>query len=246
MRWLVVTNIASLRVSHAWQTWRPFMIELQHQWIVAEQLTSSTWTCAKHLTLSQMTSWSPNWRKMDLIDVPFTRWIIGWMVTLRELWSTAQCPSGDHQQVAFLRSQYCNQCYLTSLYLTWMVGLSAPSASFQMTPRWVVQLTRWRKGMLSSETWTGLRGGVPSNPSQSVMILWFCDNLMKFNKTKYKALHLCQGNLKHKYRLGREWVERRIWGCWLMKDSTWAISVHLQPRKPTVSWAASRVEGPAS
>jgi len=45
---------------------------VQHQWIKEEQLMSSTWTCAKHLTLSCMTSWLPNWRKMDLMDRPLT------------------------------------------------------------------------------------------------------------------------------------------------------------------------------
>ena len=33
---------------------------------------------------------------------------------------------------------------------------------------------------------------------------WACVNLMKFNKTKHRVLHMGQGNLKHKYRLGRE------------------------------------------
>ncbi|KAJ7404828.1 hypothetical protein BTVI_70993 [Pitangus sulphuratus] len=36
----------------------------------AEQLTSSTWTCAKRLTLSHTTSLSPNCRDMDLMDGP--------------------------------------------------------------------------------------------------------------------------------------------------------------------------------
>ncbi|GAB0180274.1 mitochondrial enolase superfamily member 1 [Grus japonensis] len=34
------------------------------------QLTSSTWTCARHLTLSRMTSLSLNWRDMDSMDGP--------------------------------------------------------------------------------------------------------------------------------------------------------------------------------
>ena len=33
-------------------------------------------------------------------------------------------------------------------------------------------------------------------------------NLMKLNKAKSKVLHVGQGNPKHKYRLGREQIER--------------------------------------
>ncbi|KFV10286.1 hypothetical protein N340_14037, partial [Tauraco erythrolophus] len=36
---------------------------------------------------------------------------------------------------------------------------------------------------------------------------WTCENLMKFNKAKCKVLHVGRGNPKHKYRLGREWIE---------------------------------------
>ena len=32
-------------------------------------------------------------------------------------------------------------------------------------------------------------------------------NLMEFNKAKGKVLHMGQGNSKHKYRLGDEWIE---------------------------------------
>ena len=36
---------------------------------------------------------------------------------------------------------------------------------------------------------------------------WACANLMKFNNAKCKVLHVFLGNPKHKYRLGREWIE---------------------------------------
>ncbi|KAK4827294.1 hypothetical protein QYF61_016521 [Mycteria americana] len=36
---------------------------------------------------------------------------------------------------------------------------------------------------------------------------WACVKLMKFKKAKCKVLHMSWGNPKHKYRLGREWIE---------------------------------------
>ncbi|GAB0188306.1 triadin [Grus japonensis] len=36
---------------------------------------------------------------------------------------------------------------------------------------------------------------------------WARVNLMKFNKAECKVLHMVQGNPKHNYRLGREWIE---------------------------------------
>ena len=78
---------------------------------------------------------------------------------------------------------------------------------------------------------------------------WTCVNLMEFNKAKCKVLQ--EGQAISNTSTG--WVEsgsraalrRRTWGYWRMRSSTWAGNVRLQPRKPTVSWAASREAWPA-
>jgi len=51
---------------------------------------------------------------------------------------------------------------------------------------------------------------------------WAHVNLMKLNKAKCSVLHLTQGNPKHGYRLGDEWMRaalwRRTWGYLWMKN----------------------------
>jgi len=39
---------------------------------------------------------------------------------------------------------------------------------------------------------------------------WTCVNHMKFYKAKCKVLHVGRGNPKHKYRLGKEWLESSL------------------------------------
>ena len=66
--------------------------------------------------------------------------------------SGGQCLDGDQWQVVPLKGQHWNQCFLTSSSVTLTVGSSAPSASLQMTPSCVVQLTRQRDRMPSRRT----------------------------------------------------------------------------------------------
>ena len=51
-----------------------------------------------------------------------------------------------------------------------------------------------------------------------------CATVMKFNKAKWKVLHVGQSNPKHKDSLGGDWIEssperRRTWSYWLMRRS---------------------------
>jgi len=49
-------------------------------------------------------------------------------------------------------------------------------------------------------------------------------NHTKFNEAKRKVWHVGWGNPKHKYRLGREWLEsspeEKDWGYWWVRSST--------------------------
>ena len=96
---------------------------------------------------------------MDLMDGWLSGLGIDWMVTLKELRSTARCPSGDQWWVVSLKGRYWDRCCLTSLLATWAVELSAYSASLPTTPSCVLRLTHWREGMTSRGILTSWRGG---------------------------------------------------------------------------------------
>lgn len=74
-----------------------------------------------------------------------------------------------------------------------VVELTAPSASLQMTPSWVVQMIQ-QKNRWHPEEPLGLER-------------WVYTNLMKFKKAKCKVMQPGWGNSKCQYRLEDEWIE---------------------------------------
>ena len=116
------------------------------------------------------------------------------------------------------------------------VGVSASSASSPATPGCVVRSACWKEGIPSRGTWTDLRG-VPVQTSWSSRrpSARFCTWVRAIPSTN-------RGWMENGLRAA---LPRRTWGYWWMKSSTWLSNVCSQPRRPTISWAASKAVWPA-
>jgi len=85
-RWSKTASMVSPKVDCAWSIWWPSVTEWWLRWMGEGQRMSPTWTSAKPLTWSLTTSFSLNWRSMDLKDGLFDGLRTGWLDAGKGLW----------------------------------------------------------------------------------------------------------------------------------------------------------------
>ena len=134
------------------------------------------------------------------------------------------------------RAQFWGQSCLTSLPMTLVRGLSAPSTSWQMTPNWVGQSICFRVARLCRGIWTGwidglrsvVRGLTRSGAGSCTLVTKTPCNTTGLGKSGWRAAR-----------------QRRTLGCWLTPRWTRASSVPRWPRRTTASWLLSGIVWPA-
>jgi len=98
-------------------------------WCGLPRLQPSLWHCLPQYFSGEAGSPWPG-------QLHFAGWRAGWRAGPREWWWMELNPADDRSWVMFSRDWYCHLSCLISLLMTWMMALSAPSVSLQMTPSW--------------------------------------------------------------------------------------------------------------
>ncbi|PKU46973.1 rna-directed dna polymerase from mobile element jockey-like [Limosa lapponica baueri] len=157
---------------------------LQHWWTREEHLTSSTQICAKVSKLER-----------HRFDGWTTQWIRNWL-------------DGRTQRLAVnssiskwrpVKSGIPQKSILGPTLFNIFVG--SMDSGIECT------LSKFADNTKLCGVANTLEGRGATQRDLDRLERWACANLMKFNQSKYKVLHLSDGNPKHKYRLGGEWLE---------------------------------------
>ena len=151
-----------------------------------------------------------------------------------------------------LRDPYWDQCCLIFSSVTQTVRSSAPSASLQMTPSWVVQLTHQKDGMPPTGTWTSWRNGL-CEPHEDLGVLvderssaWPSNVCLQPRRptsswAALKATWAREGILPLYSALVRAHLESclQLWSPQHKKDMELLERVQMKPLKWSEGWSTS-------
>jgi len=157
---------------------------------------SSSWTSAKPLTLSPTTSFSLSWRYR------FDGWTVWW------IWNWLE---GRIQRVVVKGSMSIWRSVTRGVHQGSVLGpvlfnifLNDTGSELECTLSKFADDTKLSG---AADTPEGL-DAIPRDPGK--LENWACVNLVKFNQTKFKLLHLGRSNPWYQHRLGNEGIESSL------------------------------------
>ncbi|GAB0183368.1 cAMP-dependent protein kinase inhibitor alpha [Grus japonensis] len=113
--------------------------------------------------------------------------------TQTKLWSTARSPSGDQKS--------CVPQWLVLRPALFNIFVGNMDNGFKCIPSKFADDTKLCGIVHMLEERDTIQRDLDR------LVRWVHASCMKFNKAKCKVLHMGQGNPKHNYRLGGEWIE---------------------------------------
>ena len=161
------------------------------QWTREEPLMSSNWTSVRPLTWVSMTSLSPNWKYMNftsgLHDGTNCEIVGQWLNVQMEI-SYKWCPSNWSVLGPMLF-----HIFVTDIDSGIECTVSKFTDDTKLCDMWC-SWHIWETGYLLD--------------SLDMLKWWAQENLMRFNKSKSKVLHLGHGNPHYQYKLGDARMEQ--------------------------------------